>query len=367
MDKKFYKDLPELVFEYLLSIEKEKFYTFYPASSGLTENGKKINLGFSCFGLKIYFMTGNWHKLHQSEKIEWINFINSFQKEETKFPKNSFIDYDFINSYNNLGIFSELKYIFKSTLNILPNQNFETKQTALTKAINAETKQAISTLYEVGAKNTKTLENSFNSKNLLESYLNSLDWSKPWSSGAQFSSLCVYSVTQNHNTKEYLNNFIEKILNFETGSYFKNEPKTTREIINGAMKVITGLDWLNVKIHKPEKLIDFCLNNKPILEGCDIVDFTYVLYKCSKQTDYRKSEINTLFLEFLNDINKLFIKEEGGFSYFLNSSQTYYYGAKITSGDNYADIHGTTLCLWAVMMILDSLEEKNPNNFIIKP
>ena len=55
-----------------------------------------------------------------------------------------------------------------------------------------------------------------------------------------------------------------------------------REIINGAMKVISGLDWLDARIHSPKKLIDFCLDNKPFLEGCDIVDYVYVLYKCSK-------------------------------------------------------------------------------------
>ena len=27
-----------------------------------------------------------------------------------------------------------------------------------------------------------------------------------------------------------------------------------REIVNGAMKVITGLDWLNIPIHKPNEL-----------------------------------------------------------------------------------------------------------------
>ena len=51
------------------------------------------------------------------------------------------------------------------------------------------------------------------------------------------------------------------------------------EVINGAMKVITGLDWINHEIHYPEKLIDFCLNTKP-QTGCDLVDIVYVLYKC---------------------------------------------------------------------------------------
>ena len=36
--------------------------------------------------------------------------------------------------------------------------------------------------------------------------------------------------------------------------------------------------------------------------------------------------------------------------HFLTSltNQTHYYGAKITNGEDAADIHGSLLCLWAV-------------------
>ena len=36
-------------------------------------------------------------------------------------------------------------------------------------------------------------------------------------------------------------------------------PSNSRQVINGAMKVITGLDWLGHEIHYPKKLIDYCL------------------------------------------------------------------------------------------------------------
>ena len=88
-----------------------------------------------------------------------------------------------------------------------------------------------------------------------------------------------------------------------------------RQIINGAMKVITGLDWLEKKFIILN-LIDFCLDNKPVQEGCDIVDFVYTLYMCSKQTDYKKKEINDLFLDITKDIFSLYFKEEGGFFIF---------------------------------------------------
>ena len=47
------------------------------------------------------------------------------------------------------------------------------------------------------------------------------------------------------------------------------------------MKIITGLDWMNKEIQYPEKLIDYCLKNKPSSEGCNVVDSMY----CGNVTD----------------------------------------------------------------------------------
>ena len=367
IDKKYLLELPDNVINYLNKLEKEKHYKYFPSINGLTRNGEFLELGFSTYALKIYFMTSRWEDLSPEKKDEWINYINSFQVNIKNLPANSFVDKNLLQGYNNLPKKEDLKYLVKSILNTLPNKSFDTKRIAVEKAVNAETKQAISTLYEVGSKNIRTLENSFKDEGSLSLYLGSLDWSKPWSAGAQFSSICVYTKTQNFLLDVSLNEFIVKKLNMETGSYHEKNVTDSREIINGAMKVITGLDWLNAEIHHPKKLIDFCLANVPKLEGCDIVDFIYVLYKCSKQVNYKKNEINDLFKDLLDQIMKLYVKDEGGFSYFYNKSQTHYYGVQITEGIKQADIHGTTLCLWALLMILDSLEIQEKNMNIIKP
>ena len=46
----------ENISTFLKDLEKDNQYTFYPSSSGVTEYGKKLNLGFSTFGLKIRYM-----------------------------------------------------------------------------------------------------------------------------------------------------------------------------------------------------------------------------------------------------------------------------------------------------------------------
>ena len=111
--------------------------------------------------------------------------------------------------------------------------------------------------------------------------------------------MCVYSTTQGSNYSNELTNFSSKLIDNETGAYFQGLPNNSREIINGAMKIISGLDWLGEEIHEPKKLIDFCLNNKPSAEGCDIVDYIYVLYKCFEQSTYREKEIAELFSKYV--------------------------------------------------------------------
>ena len=146
-------------------------------------------------------MSGN--KLPASDKENWTEYINSFQMSKKNFPDNSFIDKALTDSYKNLGLKQETKYIIKGALNLLPNFNLDNKNVAVNKAVNAETKQAVSSLYQVNAINLKKIENKFKTKSNLFDYLDSLDWTKPWASGAQFSSLCVLSKTQGFNIENY--------------------------------------------------------------------------------------------------------------------------------------------------------------------
>tara|TARA_Y100000389_G_C17470258_1_gene529832 strand:- start:10032 stop:10970 length:939 start_codon:yes stop_codon:yes gene_type:complete len=312
-------------------------------------------------------MLGEWENLSDSYKLEWVQYINSFQKNYKNLPKNSFVDDIVYNFYTQKTLKSLSKDNLRKILNLLPMYNFETNDIKFKKAINAETKQAISTLYQVGHLNHKLYSPPvFESKNV-ESYLDSLNWSKPWTSGAQFASLCVYSKVNEDSHTNLLIKYSDFLVNEETGSYYKQTPSHSREIINGAMKVLSGLDWLDSDIHYPEKLIDYCINNKPITEGCDIVDYVYVLYRCSKQTDFKKKEILQIFDESIGEIKKLYYKNLNGFSYFKNKSQTHYYGVKISDGNNVPDLHGTLLCTWALLMILDTTENLKSDYKLIKP
>jgi len=352
---------------FLESLKKTKEPSFNPSLGGVSKYGYKLSLGFTCYGLKILKMTGEWENISASQKNNYINHLLSFQKKKSDFPKNYFVDDALISNYEKFFTVENFKFKLKDLVSLLTNKNFTQKKTILSESINAENKQVISTLYEVGYRENLNLKNLYSKKGEITDYLSNLNWDNPWSSGAQLSSLCVYSKTQNFNYKNEILDFALSILDEDTGSFHTSGIKNSREIINGAMKVITGLDWLDEEIPLPKKLIDFCLNNEPILEGCDVVDFIYVLTKCLKQSEYRRNEIHDVLLKLLGEINILYHEKEKGFSYYKNKSQTHYYGVKITNGSNYADIHGTLLCVWALNMILDSFGMLDNNLSLIKP
>lgn len=360
------ENLLEKVKEYIFEIQKVSDFEFHFTNAGITDYGKKINLGPSCYALKIFYMLKIWDDLDNNKKNQWVNYINSYQVKNSDFPKNSYIDPGVINYYNSKKIRSSFVDLVKVGLNTSKNFSFDLSKTKLTRAINAETKQAIATLADLGKDNEFKLENQFENSLEVDIYLDKLNWSNPWSAGGQFASLCVYASTQGFPFLSNLENFSNKILDTNTGSYFRGHPTSSREIINGAMKVISGLDWLDVPIHKPKNLIDFCLENKPKPEGCDIVDYVYVLYKCWKETKYRKDEITIVFKEVIELFSNLNYYN-GGFSYFPSKSQSHYYGVEVTKGFNAPDIHGTILSTWALVLIYEFLEDSNNKYNVIKP
>ena len=367
MDKSFYINSNYDSLNFLNQLKKKESNSFYPLKDGITEIGKRLNMGFMSYGLKILYMSGEWDNLTDETKNEYQKSFDSYQRHPYQDFKNYYIDSALMNSYKSSFSILSTKYLAKSVLSIFTKNKYESKEENLFKAVNADNKQTISTMNELNLKYEQKFEYTFSNKTQIITYLDSLDWRFPWSAGAQFSSICTYSNIFELKFEDTLISYSDKLLNAETGSYHYSAVTETRQVINGAMKIITGLDWINAEIHEPKKLIDYCLNNQPYLEGCDIVDFVYVLYKCSNQDNYRRVEVSNLLKDLLNEIKELHYPEQGGFSYYKNKSQTHYYGLKISKGMNTPDLHGTLLCQWAINMILDVLEILPENIKIIKP
>lgn len=349
--------------------KEDNKYMFFPTEKNLTTYGKKLNLGFSCYALKIYYMLGLDEELNTGDLDSWTQYINSFQKSSDEFPKGSFVDLDYVQYFSKKNYFYNYKFQIKNILNDFNFSKGSSLDSFINKGVLAESKQAVSTLFQVGFSNNKPYHFMDANKDEIHSFLQSLNWNNPWDAGAQFANISLFTAVGNsydNENKKILLNYIEQIVSQDNGTYSLGNYQNTSQLINGSMKVITGLDWLDEKPHFPKKLIDQCLSVNPNSEGCDLVDYVYVLFKCSQVTDYRKTDIRNYFIEILKTI-QLHYFNEGGFSYFKNSCQTHYYGVKISKSSNSPDLHGTILLIWATAMIDKFFKKKESRFKVIKP
>jgi hypothetical protein len=343
---------------------------FLPCTDGVTELGRQIALGFSCFAVKIFYTLGAWERLPAGQQTGWIDFIKSFQKkahqEKGPIAQDAFVDRPVV-EYLTSRISKHrqvLNRLFRRNRLSYPNQ-----------VIIAETKQAIATLAQVGERPSRPYQGFPVTPEGVRTYLQGHDWTKPWGAGGQASALVVFLKTQSSafwdqwKTEELLNvcdHFFDKLADRQTGGYFIGTVPDHGQLINGAMKVLTALDWLGVPIHYPERLIDTCLGQLPSSEGCHLVDAVYVLYRCLKQTRYGKRKIQAYCTQILEMIKEHY-NSDGGFSYGTGRSQTTYYGVPISRGLAESDIHGTCLLTWAVAMILEIFNDGTLGWQVIRP
>lgn len=366
-------DIKPGVTNFLETLSKNNVsYEYDFSDKGLTKEGSKLSLGFSCYALKLNYIIYS-DRFSENKYERWINYLNSYQTANTKFPENSYIDKYYLKYAKKFNLAKYSKNIVKSSVNLIKPNKYETLSLKLQNSIKAESKQAISTIFQIQGMNKYPYDEFPQTKESIEKYLHSLNWEYPWHAGAQFSALSLFTNTQITDKEKKLTNqnilksFSTKLLDPVTGLYFKGNQKNKRELVNGAMKMITGFSWIDGPIHYPDKIIDFCLNEKVNNEGCDLVDIVYVLYECSALTNYRKKDIIKYLTSLISTIKDHYFQDIGGFSYFLDKSQTHYYGVKITEGRNTPDLHGTLLLVWAISMILEMIEYEKVSLNILKP
>ena len=143
----------------------------------------------SCYAIKIFYITNQWTNL-EKEQVDWVNFINSFQST-TKFPK-FYIDQAYLKEIQKFSPIKFLKDFVKRILNKYVKSNYILLYEFLQNSIKAESRQAISSIYQVGYKNKKIYSEFPKDKKEINDYLSNLNWAFPWDAGAQFSNLCFF-------------------------------------------------------------------------------------------------------------------------------------------------------------------------------
>lgn len=337
---------------------------YLPAPSGVLPAGMEIGLGYTALVVKLHVLLGTWGRLMETERQAHVDVIRSYQTDaaspESYWGSGAFVDQPLVDS------------LVRST-SLSPSRGEQV--TTIRNAVRAESKQAIASLIQVGASPRARYTDLPDSAEGVRSFLESFDWAQPWSAGGQTSALAMLLATGHGSAPrqaeahllETVRRFFRALHDPVSGAYFSGARPDHGNLVNGAMKVLTALDWLAEPVHAPDRLIDTCLAALPSHEGCHVVDAAYVLHQCRRTTDHRAAEVRD-YARALLEMIRLHHNADGGFSYWIGKSQTSYYGVPITSGMPVSDIHGTVLLTWALAMVLRLIgDDAAPSLGMIRP
>lgn len=343
---------------------------FLPCVHGATEAGRRAALGFSCFALKSRYTIGQWNGLDPEERAAWTSFIQGFQSDalSVKDPimRGAFLDE---------AILAEIPRVRSLKQRLVERITGRLAWTRMRSVVIAETKQAIATLAQVGARPLRPYEGFSTDPVAFGRWLDGLDWSRPWGAGGQSAAYTVFACTQAPERvgepaakvlRDICSALFARLADPETGTYRRGDVSDHGNLINGAMKILTALDWLEEPIHYPEQLIDTTLSRPPRSDGCHLVDVVYVLHRCLRETGHRRADAIG-YCEAILDMIRKHQNTDDGFSYNVGSSQQNYYGVAISRGLPGSDIHGTCLLTWAIAMIERILGEDLLGWSIIRP
>lgn len=310
-------------------------YTF---SGDLFGEEELWGLGNTTFAIKLYYTLGLMPTLTELEKHALYSFIERFRTA---------------NGYLSDPLVARLTWWRDKLFSIrhADFNNFWHQQT-----IRAETRQALSSLQLLGYK-IDTSELQFpKTEPDIQTYLENLDWTRPWGAGSHFSHLIFFLHHSRLPNKDDLiqqaRQWLAAVHHSYDGAWYKGEP-TVQQKINGAMKIITAFKLLNLpELNYIEQLIDLCLAAEHDLHACDNFNIIYVLsYAHRLAPQYRPDEVAAFAWRRLAIYRNYYYPTYGGFSFSLHKASSIYYGARISKGLDEPDIHGTTMFLWGISII----------------
>ena len=358
--------LGDRVVEFLNSLRDPDHHARYlPCLSGVTETGRQISLGHCCFAVKTLFTMGQWQSAgsdFRREHIDWIQQFQSSQSSQQGFERGAFIDAPL-----RQALLKPTSWRRRLKQRLFARHRLSD----LDRLYLAETKQACATLHQVGETPHRIYRGIETDAHSLRKLLARLPWQSPWAAGGQFSCIATllslgHGAHQTDGWRRILTGEVDRIADPLSGAYFSGPRPDQGQLINGAMKVLTALDWLKYPIHHPDRLIDSCLRRPPEASGCHLVDVVYVLHRCLEEVDYRRVEAAQYAWQVLQHL-EAHHGRDGGFSYHVGQSQTGYYGARIAHGFPESDLHATCLLVWAVALCERLVNEPLLEWNVIKP
>ncbi len=351
LDLTTYREFEDRVPLFLKSLRLgEQAGRYLPCKRGATRQGREMGLGWSCFALKTLHMLGRWDALEREEREYWVEFIQDYQRTDGD---------GFFEDPPEIAYLRKPPTLGARLLGLIGKGPYRADPQSI---LLAETKQAIATLAEVGAEPRRPFRGFPLKPERVKDWLESQDWSRPWGAGGQSAGMVVFIKTQapaflpKNDVDELLDvcrDFYASLADASTGAYFRGPAPEHGELVNGAMKVLMALDWLDMPIHYPDRLAATVLAAPPAQTGCHLVDAIYVLHRalCGHGGEVKA---DTATVEFCKSVAEQFdahANEDGGFSFFARRAQTNYYGVPVSRGLDEGDVQGTCLFVWALSMM----------------
>lgn len=340
--------------EMACNVQKGRF-RFCSKGSQVPTEGHSAQMA-TCFAMKIAWQTGIWEEWSESRRQACIDFVLSFQRD----------DGFFFDPWLERSSKLTWKHIAAVLIGRAPMSKFLDRKT---RNLRAETRQSASSLLMVGSKPARPLPCEVASVEDIDSYISSFDWRFPWSAGSHLSHLMLILEVnrgifgKDDNYDLLVDCMLEKLNEYydtESGTWgIGNIPANIR--INGAMKILSGLQWIDRRYPDITRLLDFALAQPFQYDGCGFLNQLFVVQqsRLGAPPGYRQIDMAALGERILYEVTK-FKKPDGAFSFYTNRSQTSYYFARVSKGFPVSDLHGTVMLTWAIAIALDLLGDRAP-------
>jgi hypothetical protein len=302
----------------------------------------------TCFAMKAAWQSGIWESWPEERKFACIEFIRSFQNHDGWFH----------DPWLETASRPRLREWARVLLESLRGQgNISALLNWHEMNLRAETRQSASTLLMVGAVPEHPLPMPWKTPVDVLSFLKGLNWRFPWSAGSHLSHLAFILKVNNmyfpgtsvqESMFEAINEFLAEIRDKESGSWFQGKV-SDRDKINGAMKVLTAWQWMDVPLPDCRRLVDLAIAQPPLSNGCGFLNRLFVVYAARRgcPSGYRLHDVKKLAQDSFQRISR-FRKTDGGFSFYEKHAQTGYYGARVSKGFPISDMHGAAMMAWAI-------------------
>lgn len=351
-DLKWVGTVKDNIDKFVNYMQEDNFSFCKYSYSGDLIKHKRWGLGNLVFMTKIMYITCLIERQKTTELNNIIEGIKRFEHRSTYI-------------FDPLITRNSFKDSIKKIINKLP----ESRKVFVEQIKRAETRQSYAALYLLGATPAKPFINIPYTKEGIDKYLASLNWERPWNAGSHFSHLLFflrmnerlfsYKTDESSELIKHAVSWISKIQSKNDGTWFMGNNVSLPERINGAMKILTGLEVAEIyDFPYAEKLLDTALSGTNDTEACSNFNILYVIYCCRKCLDnkYRKNEIDNFVLNRIKLYREFYHPDKAGFSFYKGKANTLYYGKDLTSGQNEPDIHGSTMFIWALSLVNELLD-----------